>query len=501
VDDWRQRAGTAIAPVPPVRPPTTTGARETAAATSPALALGVILTAQLLTVLNVSIVNVALPSIQRELDLSAGATHWLVTAYAITFGGLLIVSGRVGDALGRRRLFLTGLTVFSIASAVGSISRSAGMLVTARAAQGVGAAVIAPTALAILATTFPEGAPRNRAIGMYGATTSVGFVTGLLVGGVLVWGVGWRAVCWVNVPIGIAAAVLGWTSLPADRGERRRGVPDVVGAVLVTVATAAIACTPVAAISEGWHSARFVGGAAVAVILLVAFAIWEPRHEDPLVPPGIVRLPGFGAANVVTLLFGAWNAGDVLIITLYRERILGYSPLGAGIASLPQALAGLTAGLLGAWLVDRFGTRALLLAATATSAVGHAVLSALIGSGYDVVVAAVLFAIALATGGAAFAATVVGYGGVAEVEHGLAGGLINASRQIGSALGVAALLAVATSVTAHHVPGEAALTTGYRAALVLAAGVATAAFLVSIAFVPTDHRRSTRVPRPASVRS
>jgi len=454
------------------------------------MALGVILSAQLLVVLNVSIVNVALPSIPGELDLSASGTKWLVTAYAMTFGGLLMDGGRAGDLLGRRRLFLSGLTVFSIASLVGATSRSAVTLVTARAAQGVGAAVVAPTALAIITTTFPEGAARNRAIGIYGATASVGFVAGLLVGGALVSGIGWRAVFWVNVPIGIAATVLGWTSLPADRGRHRRGIPDVVGAMLVTLATAAIAYVPVAMSTEGPDSIRFVGGVSLVVILLVAFAVWELRHRNPLMHPGILRRPALGTANIVTFLFGAWNAGEVLIVALYRQRILGYSPLGAGLASLPQALAGVIAGLLGVWLADRLGTRTLLLATTATAAVGQGVLAAVIGSDHSVAMGAALFAVGFGTGGTAFAATVAGCNCVADLEHGLASGLINSSRQIGSALGVAALMDVATSVTAHDVPGTAALAMGYKAALVLAAGLAAAAFFVAMA----DGRRSVKPP-------
>jgi EmrB/QacA subfamily drug resistance transporter len=470
---------------------------EIAAATSPALALGIVLSAQLLVVLNVSILNVALPSIQGDLDLSATGTHWLVIAYAMSFGGLLMVAGRAGDLLGQRRLFLTGLTVFTAASLVGATSRSAEMLVAARAAQGIGAALIAPTALALLATTYPEGAARNRAIGMYGATASVGFVTGLLVGGVLVSGIGWRAVFWINVPIGIAAAVLGWTSLPADRGERRGEVPDVVGAVLVTLATATIACAPLAS-TAGSHSSRFVGGTSLAVILLLAFAAWELRHANPLMRLGILRLPALGAANVVTFLFGAWNAGAVLIIALYRQRILGYSPLEAGLASLPQALAGLIAGLLGARLADRFGNKGLLLGTTAISAIGHGVLSALIRTGDHVLTSATLFAVGFGTGGTAFAATVAGCGCVAGLERGLAGGLINSSRQIGSALGIAALVDVATSVTAHHVSDEAALAMGYRAAILIAAGLATAAFFVSVAFIPTDRPRGPSTHAPLS---
>jgi len=311
---------------------------EDAAASPSALALAVILSAQLLVVLDFSIVNAALPSIQGDLGFSASGTQWVVTAYAIAFGGLLMVGGRAGDALGHRRLFLSGLTAFSIASLVGGISRSAGMVVVARAAQGVGAAVIAPTALALLATTVPEGPARNRAIGMYGTMAAVGFVAGVLLGGALVTGIGWRAVFWVNVPIGIAATVLGWTSLPADRGERRRGFPDVIGAVLVTLATATLTYVPVAGSIEGWRSVRFIGGASLAVILLAAFAVWELRHANPLVRLGIFRLPALWAANVVTFLFGAWNGGEVLILTLYRQRILGYSSLGAGLASLPAGV-------------------------------------------------------------------------------------------------------------------------------------------------------------------
>jgi MFS family permease len=269
----------------------------------------------------------------------------------------------------------------------------------------------------------------------------------------------------------------------------------VVGAVLVTLAMATIACAPVASI-QGWHSSRFIGGTSLAVILLLAFVAWELRQVNPLMRLGILRMPALGAANVVTFLFGAWNAGDALIIALYRQRVLGYSALEAGLASLPQALAGLIAGLLGAWLADRFGNRVLLLATTAMSAIGHGVLAAVIVSGDHALTGAALFVIALGTGGTAFAATVAGCGCVAQLERGLAGGLINSSRQIGSALGVAALVDVATSVTAHHLPDPAALAIGYRAAFVVATGLAMAAFLVSVAFIPTDRPRRSpaRVP-------
>ena len=452
------------------------------------MALIVILLAQLMVVLDFSIVNVALPSLQRDLGFSPMGADWVVTAYAITFGGLLMLGGRAGDVLGRRRLFLAGLTAFSIASLVGGFASSRAMLVAARAAQGMGAAVIAPTALALLATIFPEGRARNRAIGMYGATASVGFVAGLVLGGALVTGVGWRAVFWVNVPIGIAAALLGRTSLPMDQRGRRRSRLDVVGAVLVTSATATLAYLPAAAGSDGWGSLRFVGGSLLAVGLLVAFVVWELGHADPLVRLGIFRLRRLRTANVVTLLFGAWNGGEVLILAVYLQRVLGYSPLEAGLASVPQGLGGLIAGLVGARLADRFGIKALLLATTAVAVGGHLLLSQVIAAGGYWLLAATLFTVGLGNGGTAFAATVAGSAGVADLEQGLAGGLINSARQIGSALGVAALMDVATSFAARHeVVGAAALATGYGEALVVAAGLAAAAFVVSLAFIPPEH--------------
>ena len=456
------------------------------------VALVVILAAQLMVVLDFSIVNVALPSIQRDLGFSPGGLQWVATAYSIAFGGLLMLGGRAGDVLGRRRLFLAGLAAFSIASLAGGMSRSAGMLVAARAAQGVGAAVVAPTALALLATMFAEGPARNRAIGMYGATASVGFVAGLVLGGALVATIGWRAVFWVNVPIGIAAAVVGWLSLPADERMSARGVPDVVGAVLVTSATATLAYLPVAGTTDGWGSVRFVAAALLAAVLLVAFVRWERSHANPLVRLGILRLRALRAANVVTLLFGAWNGGEVLILALYLQRILGYSPLEAGLASVPQGLAGFTAGLVGARLANRFGIKALVVATTATAVVGHIVLSQVIGSGSNVLIAAALVAIGFGNGGSSFAATVAGTTGVGDVEQGLAGGLINSSRQIGSALGVAALMDVATTLAAHHDgPAAAALAIGYRGALLFAAGLAAAAFVVSAALVPARHVERT----------
>ncbi len=449
-------------------------------------------------VLDFSIVNVALPSIQRELGFSPSSEQWVVTAYAIAFGGLLILVGRAGDVLGPRRIFLGGLIAFSIASLVGGFASSGGMLLAARAAQGVGAALIAPTALALLTTAFAEGPARNRAIGLYGATASIGFVAGLLLGGALVTGVGWRAVLWVNVPIGIAAVALGRTYLPADQHGRSRGPLDVLGAVLVTSATAMLAYLPVAGSTRGWSSSSFVGGGLLAAVLLGAFVVWELRHANPLVRLAIFRLRTLSAANAVMMLFGAWNAGEVLVLALYLQSVLGYSPLEAGLASVPQGLAGLAAGLAGARLVDRIGIKALLLATTATAVTGLLLLSRVATHDGYLLVGVSLLAIGLGNAGTSFAATVAGSTGVADREEGLAGGLINSSRQIGSALGVAVLLDVAMSVAAHPpVPAATALAMGCRTALVVAAGLAAAAFILSAALIPR-HAPCERVcPDPA----
>jgi EmrB/QacA subfamily drug resistance transporter len=460
-----------------------------AGATPSTLALIVILSAQLMVVLDFSIVNVALPSIQRELGFSPSSEQWVVTVYAIAFGGLLVLGGRAGDVFGPRRLFLGGLIAFSIASLAGGFARSAGMLLAARAAQGVGAAFIAPTALALLTTAFAEGRARNHAIGLYGATASVGFVAGLLLGGALVSSVGWRAVLWVNVPIGVAAAVLGRTSLPADQKGRPRGQLDVVGAVLVSLVTATLAYLPMAGTTRGWGSFSFVGGALLAAVLLGAFVVWERHDANPLVRLGIFKQRKLSVANAVMLLFGAWNGGEVLVLALYLQRVLGFSPLEAGLASVPQGLGAMAAGLFGARLANRIGIKALLLSTTATAVAGHVLLSwVAIHHGFELL-GLVLLAIGLGNGGTAFAATVAGSAGVADREHGLAGGLINSSRQIGSALGVAVLLDVTVSVAAHqHAPAVASLAVGCRTAFVVAASLAAVGFIFSAALIPPEPR-------------
>ena len=256
-----------------------------------------------------------------------------------------------------------------------------------------------------------------------------------------------------------------------------------------------LAYLPVAGSTRGWGSSSFVGGGLLAAVLLGAFVVWELRHANPLVRLGIFRLRTLSAANAVMMLFGAWNAGEVLVLALYLQSVLGYSPLQAGLASVPQGLAGLAAGLAGARLVDRIGIKALLLATTATAVTGLLLLSRVATHDGYLLVGVSLLAIGLGNAGTSFAATIAGSTGVADREEGLAGGLINSSRQIGSALGVAVLLDVAVSVAAHHpLPPSAALARGCRTALVVAAGLAAAAFILSAALIPRQRPLRSRLP-------
>ncbi len=320
---------------------------------SPA-ALILILAAAFMVVLDFSIVNVALASIQRELGFPAAAAQWVVTGYAITFGGLLILGGRAADLFGRRRMFLTGLIVFSIASLAGGLAQDPVLLVAARAVQGAGAALVAPAALSLITTGFPEGPQRTRALGLYGATASVGFVAGQVLGGVLVEFTSWRAVFLVNVPVGLAAVLLVPRLLGRSHEVRTRRRLDAGGAALITLAVASM----VFAVSEGgavgWASPWVLGAAAVAALALAGFAVTERRHPDPLVRGDLLRLRSLRKSGVLIMLVGIWNGGEMLVLSLYFQQVLHDSPLLTGLAIAPQGVVGFAAGALGARLAGRW---------------------------------------------------------------------------------------------------------------------------------------------------
>ena len=437
--------------------------------------LALILVAAFMVVLDFSIVNVALPSIQRELGFAASAVQWVVTGYAITFGGLLILGGRAADLFGRRRMFVAGLIIFSAASLAGGLAQDPVLLVISRAVQGMGAALVAPAALSLITTGFPEGPERNRALGFYGATSSIGFVAGQVLGGVLVQFTTWRAVFLVNVPVGVAAALLAPRLLGRSHEERARRRLDVGGAALITGAIAAVVFAVSQGGAAGWTSPTVLGALAAAVAAIAAFAAVERRHPDPLVRGDVLRLPCLRKGGALILLLGVWNGGEMLVLSLYFQQVLHDSPLMTGLAIAPQGIVGFSAGALGARLAARMGMRWLLVLTNGLAMFGFLVLTQLpAAGGYSPVLVAVIF-VGFGTAGTAFGAMVTASRGVADDDQGLVGGVINTSRQIGAGIGAALLPAIALTVSHGTGTGTAGVG-GARAAMLagaVAAGLAT----------------------------
>lgn len=443
------------------------------------LALLVIAAAQLMLVLDGTIVNVALPSIRQSLHMAESDLNWVITAYALAFGGLLLVGGRAGDLFGRRRVFRLGLVVFTLASLLGGLATSGTVLVAARALQGVGAAISAPTALSLLATTFPAGPARNKALGVYGAMGGLGSVIGLLLGGALTEYLSWRWVLFVNVPI--AVAVLAGTTVLVE-GGREHGRVDLPGAVTATLGLGSLVYAINRAGQDGWTDGLVVAFLAAAAVLLAAFLLVQRHAAAPMLPSRVLRDRGRAGANLVFFLTGAGMMAAFYFLTLYMQVVKGYTPMQSGLTYLPFALGiGLTAGGIGPRLLARVSERAVIVTGLLLAAVGMAWLS-LLTPGTNP--AAVLLPAQLVTGmglGLTFVTvTIVGVRGVAPQDTGIASGLLNTGQQVGGALGLAALASVASAVTRNEAAGTAlpaALTEGYTTGL-LAGG---ALYLVALA--------------------
>jgi EmrB/QacA subfamily drug resistance transporter len=442
------------------------------------LQLALILVAAFMVVLDFSIVNVALPSIQRELHMPADAVQWIVTGYAISFGGLLILGGRAADLLGRRRMFVIGLVAFALASLAGGLAQDPMLLIAARVIQGAGAAIVAPAALSLITTSFPEGAERTRAIGLYGAISSVGFVSGQVLGGVLVQFTSWRAVFLVNVPVGLAAAALAPVVLgTAAKTARTARTMDVRGALLITTAVALIVFAVSQGVVLGWTSPLVIVAVATAAAAAVAFGKNETRHPEPLIRLSLLHRPGLRNGSTLSFLLGLWNGGEMLILSLYLQQVLHESPLFTGLAIAPQGVVGFAMGMLGPRLARRMGVKRLLVLTAAAAAIGFAVLTRLPAGGYSPVLLVVTL-IGLGTAGTAFGSVVLASRGMADADQGLVGGMINTSRQIGAAVGAALLPAVAEAVSAGNGQGPAGVS-GDRAAMLTAGLAAVAATAVA----------------------
>jgi EmrB/QacA subfamily drug resistance transporter len=464
--------------------------------------------AQFMVILDVSVVNVALPAIRGGLHFSEQNLQWVVNAYTVTFAGFLLLGGRAADLLGRRRVFVSGLTLFAVASLAGGLADTQGLLIAARAVQGLGGAVIAPASLSILTTTFTEGAARNRAVGIWGAMGGAGGAAGVLLGGVLTDLLGWRWILFINVPIGLIAAVLTQRLIAEGRNTERTRNFDLLGALAATVGLSLLVLGIVRTDATGWGSGETLALIGAGVVLLLAFLGIEGRFaKAPLMPLRIYASRTLSAANVVVLLVGGASFGMWFFVSLYLQQVLGYSPIKAGLAFLPMTLCIVAGSTLASRAVIRFGAKPLLVAGMIAMTVGLLLFTGISPHGdylSDMLAPSLLVAIGI---GLAFVpATICAVAGVAPQEAGLASGLVNTSRLVGGALGLAILAAIAAARTSGdlHRSGlsatHAALTDGFQLAFVVAAAFALVGGLVAVFVLPRipSHAEAQRQAPPAA---
>jgi EmrB/QacA subfamily drug resistance transporter len=451
-------------------------------------ALALVCVAFFMTILDVSIVNVALPSIKTSLSVSDKSLQWVLTAYAITFGGFLLLAGRAADFLGRRRMFMIGVTLFSAASLVCGLANSIGVLVAARTVQGVGAAIISPATLSIITTTFDEGAERNKALGIWGAMGGSGAAAGVLFGGILTKYAGWEWIFFVNVPVGAIVLAL---CRPIVRESRIPGVRgfDVGGAATITGSVALFVYAISKAPDNGWGSATTIGLLIGAAIVLGAFVAIEKLHEAPMVPFHIFSLKTLTGANVAGFFLGAVVYANFFVLTLYVQQVLGYSALKTGLTFLATAGTVIPVAGVSQALVTRIGVRPVLTVGLALITAGMVFYAFIPVHGSFV--SALLPGYLLVGVGMAFAfipVSIAALAGVEQHESGLASGLINTSQQVGGALGVAIASSVAfthvkTLLAAGHTTQHAALTSGFSRAFWVLAAVSAVSVVAAFALV------------------
>ena len=449
--------------------------------------------AQFMVILDVSVVNVALPSIRGDLGFSAVNLQWVVNAYTLTFAGFLLLGGRAADLLGHRRVFIGGLLLFALASLAGGLASDQGQLIAARAAQGLGGAVVAPVTLSILTTTFPEGAERNRALAAWGAMGAAGGAAGGLIGGVLTDLLGWEWILFINVPIGVGIAVAARrfvrSRLATAAGERHY---DVAGALTVTAGLVLVTFAIVRTDVNGWGSAATLGVMAAGLALLAAFVAIEARFSRrPLVPLAIFAGRVLSAANVCVFFMGSAVFAMWYFVSLYLQQVLGFSPIQAGLAFLPMTLAIAAASTAAGRLTSRIGPGRVLAGGMSLIAVGMLAFSFVDADGSylgDVLVPGVLTATGI--GFSFVPVTIAALAGVEGGQAGLASGLVNTSRQFGGSLGLAVLATVASTTTRHAAEsGPVALTAGFHSAFLVGAGFALAGAVTAAVALG-------RLPRP-----
>jgi EmrB/QacA subfamily drug resistance transporter len=460
-------------------------------------ALALIVTAQFMVILDVAIVNVALPSIKTDLGFSQTALQWVITAYAILFGGTLLLGGRLADILGRRRMFIAGLAVFAVSSLLSGFAWSAGSLIAFRSVQGLGGALLAPAALSLLMTTFAEGRERNFALGIYGAASGSGAAAGVLLGGVITSYLGWSWIFFVNVPVGVATIVLAPVLLRESRADLAHRRFDLAGAVSITSGLMLLVYALTRATTDGWSSPVTIGLLSGAAALIAAFIAIESRSRSPLLPLRIFRLRALSAANATMAIVGAVAFSEFFVLTLYLQDVLHYSAVQTGVAFVAFALTVVITSNLAQVVVGRAGVRATLTAGLVMAAVSVGLLTRLPVDGHyfwDIFPAFVL-------GGAGIGfsfvpVTIASLTGVDRADAGVASGLVNTSRQIGGAIGLATVSTIAASATtgyahAHALAVSSAPATvhGFQTSLDVLGGLLVVGIVIAAAFLRPARER------------
>src|SRR5215467_154348 len=452
------------------------------------IALAVIVTAQFMVVLDVAFVNVALPTIKTDLGFSQESLQWVVTAYTILFGGVLLLGGRMADLLGRRRLFMVGLAIFTVSSLLDGLAWSSASLIAFRSLQGLGAALVAPAALSILTTTFREGRDRNVALGIWGAASGSGGAAGVLLGGALTSALSWSWIFFINVPVGLLVLALSPVLLKESRAELDHRHFDIAGAASITGGLMLLVYALTRASQHGWITGETVGLLAASAALVIGFVVIEMRSPAPLLPLRIFRLRTLTASNINALLMGAAIFSQFFLLTLYMQQVLHYSALKTGVAYVALTLAIIGFSVVSQALVTRIGVRLVLSVGMALSAAGLVLYAQLPVHGTYFTN---LFPAFILSGiGLAFAFVPMSIGaltGVRAEDAGVASGLLNTNQQIGGAIGVAIATTIATTYTSHYLKGHpgvgpldgAALTHGFQIAFYVLAALAALAAVVS----------------------
>ena len=451
-------------------------------------ALALIVTAQFMVILDVAIVNVALPSIKTDLGFSQTSLQWVVSAYAIFFGGALLLGGRLADLFGRRRLFMAGLILFAASSLLCGIAWSEGSLIGFRALQGLGGALLAPAALSLLMTSFAEGRERNRALGIYGAASGSGAAAGVLLGGVLTSYLSWPWIFFINVPVGVGAALLAPLVLRESRPDLGHRHFDLAGVATVTSGLMLLVYALTRATTDGWGSIPTLALLAGSAALIASFIVIEHRSPWPLLPLRIFRLPTVAGANVAMAIVGAVAFSEFFILTLYLQDVLHYSAVQSGVAFTGFALTVVVVSNVAQLVVGRIGVRATLTAGLLISALSVALLTQLPVDGHYFWDLFPAFVLGGAGMGLSFVpVTIASLAGVERADAGVASGLVNTSRQVGGAIGIATVSAVAATSSSHFAGAAAgsaaALDHGFQTALYALTGLLLVGAVVAVRLV------------------